>query len=296
MQGAIQRLQRIPELQSWGPDIVYKAFDDLDLVLFGGALRGCSKLRWTDTETFIEDYPELEPMNGYGVTCNCLISPRSVALPHEELEPIPLLRYQACACIHLNTTKHFLQPIQAIDRSRWDEMWGTLLHEMVHAYLRVTINPTRRDFERTDPQGIHGRHFQRCIRAINARAAELGLGIGGVFEEEWAVKVEGCWLDDYGTAWPLEDEGVEEEEEDYVEEGESSASTAATSPSLGALDAFCLEQNSKFDLADYVFASTKPFPAVPDHSLTTPENTVARFVETLAIPEYTLTDSIHACS
>ena len=123
-------------------------------------------------------------------------------------------------------------------------MWATLLHEMVHAYLRVTIEPTRRVIKRTDPQGIHGRHFQRCLRAINARAAELGLGIGGVFEGEWAVHVEEFCLDDYRTTWPIESEG--EEEEDFVAEQEVSLqSTAVTTPSLGALG---VEQSSESDL------------------------------------------------
>ncbi|MCJ1285044.1 hypothetical protein MMC26_004381 [Xylographa opegraphella] len=118
VQEAVRRLQSIPNLRSWGPGIVYKAFDDLDLVLFGGALRGCSKLRWTDTETFSKNNPELEPMNGYGVTCNSPISPGSVALPHEEVKRIPTLLYPSFAYIHLNTAEHFLQPIQARDRSR----------------------------------------------------------------------------------------------------------------------------------------------------------------------------------
>ncbi|MCJ1382233.1 hypothetical protein MMC17_005346 [Xylographa soralifera] len=295
VQGAIRRLQCIPKLRSWGPDIVYKAFDDLDLVLFRGALRGCSKLRWTDTETFIKNYANLEPMAGHGVTSNFLIPPGFVALPHEEVEPIPCLFYQSCAYIHLNTTSHFLQPIQAVDRSRWDEMWGTLLHEMVHAYLRVTINPTRRDFERTDPQRLHGRHFQRCIRAINARLEQLGIGIGGVFQNEWAVQVEGCWLDQYGTAWPCKIEG-DEEEEDCVDGEESSPSTAATSPSLGTTDASCLEQDSELDLALCVISSTDHTSAAPDYSLTDPENTVARSIDTWTKPKHTLAESIHACA
>ncbi|MCJ1388990.1 hypothetical protein MMC18_001843 [Xylographa bjoerkii] len=270
---AIRRLQYLPKLLSWGPDIVYKAFDDLDLVLFGGALRGGCKLRWTDSETFKENYPELEPLTGYGVTCNLCRNPKSVALPREEFEPIDSRKWPSCSDIHLNTTKHFLEPIQAEGRTRWDEMWGTLLHEMVHAYLRVTINPRYRVFEWTDPQRIHGRHFQRCLRAINARAEELGLGIGGVFEEEWAVQEEGCWLDAYGTAWRCETE----EEEDYAEEEQSRPSTAATSPSLGASDASCLE------------------PATPDYSLTAPEHTVARFIDAMTRPKHNLADSIHAC-
>ncbi|MCJ1400833.1 hypothetical protein MMC11_004041 [Xylographa trunciseda] len=269
---AIRRLQHIPKLVSWGPDIIYKAFDDLDLVLFGGALRGGCKLRWTDTATFVADNPDLEPMDGWGVTCNERISPRSVALPHETAESIHAHYWPSRSCIHLNARKHFLEPIKVEDRSRWDEMWGSLLHEMVHAYLRLTIMPTRRDFEWADPQGIHGKHFQRCIRAINARAEALGLGIGGLFEDTWAVEVEGCWLDVYGTAWPYVDEDEETDEDE-----ESSPSTAATSPSLGASDASCLE-----------------LATASDFSLMTPEHIVTGFIDALTRPEHTLAKSIHA--
>ena len=237
---AIQRLRHIPRLQSWGPDIVYKAFDDLDLALFGGALRGGCKLRWTDSASFAEDHPDCEPMSGYATTCHELVSPDAVALPHEEVEPIHWMEKPYYCYISLNATSHFLEPMDTRDRTRWDEMWGTLLHEMVHAYLRVTINSHARVFEWTDPQREHGVHFQRCLRAINARAEDLELGVGGIFEEPWALQVEGGWLDVYGTAFYDEDE-----EAGTFEEGQSPPSTAPTSSSLGEIDPSCLVQASK---------------------------------------------------
>ncbi|MCJ1437175.1 hypothetical protein MMC27_006560 [Xylographa pallens] len=294
VQEAIQRLQCIPSLQSWGPDIVYKAFDDLDLVLFGGVLRGCTTLRWTDSETYLENRAGLEPMGTHGTTCDRLISPEAVALPHEEFEYIPQVYYSACARIYLNTTTHFLEPIQGSDRSRWDEMWGTLLHEMAHAYLHVTINPHYRRFEWTDPQRIHGRHFQRCLKAINARAEELGLEIGGLFTGEWAEQVDGCWIDDYGMAWPYDSEG--EEEEDSVGDGDFPPLTAATTPSLVATHAPCLEQASEFNVANRVVPSTNQAAAALDCSLTAPENTVVKCVDVLAKSKLTLADSMHACA
>ena len=231
-------------------------------------------------------------MNGYGVTCDKLISPKFVALPHEEVEAIPQIYYSCCAYIYLDTTRHFLRPILGQDRSRWDEMWGTLLHEMVHAYLRVSINPHYRNFEWTDPQGIHGRHSQRCIRAINAHAEELGLGIGGVFQEEWAEPVEGCWLDEYGTAWPCESEI--EDKEDSVRDRMFPPSTAATSPSLRATHASGLEPTSEYGRAVGVVPSTDRATAALDLSHTSPAETVAKCEDAVVKSEHTLADSIHA--
>ena len=50
---ALARLNRFfnaPPNDNWGPDIVFKAFADLDLLFFMGELRGHVYLRWTDHE------------------------------------------------------------------------------------------------------------------------------------------------------------------------------------------------------------------------------------------------------
>ena len=50
---ALARLNRFfntPPNDNWGPDIVFKAFADLDLLFFLGELRGYVYLRWSDSE------------------------------------------------------------------------------------------------------------------------------------------------------------------------------------------------------------------------------------------------------
>ena len=50
LQDAIERLQTLNKPKRWGPDIVFKAFSDLDTVISVGLLKGSCKIRWMTYE------------------------------------------------------------------------------------------------------------------------------------------------------------------------------------------------------------------------------------------------------
>ena len=182
IQGAVQRLGVLQELResgNWGPDIVFKAFHDLDLALFGGALRGMCKIRWITSAQFKVLHPLVSGVLGCSEAH--YIRHGRVAIPGEDDA------VNECKCwsvsILLNRTAHFLRPM--LDgKSRWTRMWATLVHEMVHAYLRLSLKPTER--ERS-----HKVNFQICLRAVNRRLKELNLRIRGTFFGPWEVDKAG---------------------------------------------------------------------------------------------------------
>ena len=170
--GAIDRLQRLYSLRqsnTWGPDLIFKAFDDLDLALFQGKLRGHIQLSWKTEAEFTQRYPGR--VNSYAMTQFSYRILRNNA------------GKKACwsfvAFINLRSSKIFQDPLEG-NSTRWDEMFGTLIHEMVHAYLRITVRLTSTrdhlwcDGDRCHGYG-HGEHFQRCLEAANNRAAKFGL-------------------------------------------------------------------------------------------------------------------------
>ena len=131
--------------------------------------------------------------------------------------------------IYLNATKHFLKPLvthpdqkgEVREHSRWEEMWGTLLHEMCHAYLRLVTREGLRDWMWSEgPDKGHGSHFRRCLKAVNARSGKV-LGIWGIGIEKEEVgycgeKRESC-ADEVDNDDQCDD-GEWGEEEYYEEE------------------------------------------------------------------------------
>ena len=168
---AIARLQRLHSLRqsnTWAPDLIFKAFDDLDLALFQGKLRGHIRLRWKTEEEYAEQFPGR-------VDCYAMTQFSYRTLEDDEGKEL----WSFGAYINLRSGKIFQDPLKGIV-TRWDEMFGTLIHEMVHAYLRVTVRFTSTrdhlwcDADRCHGYG-HGEHFQRCLEAANNRAAKVGL-------------------------------------------------------------------------------------------------------------------------
>ncbi|KAI4133339.1 MAG: hypothetical protein LQ338_000239 [Usnochroma carphineum] len=99
---ALYRLASGMQLQEWGPDLIIKAFDDIDLVFFRGVLATRTQISyWTEQQIRAEG--ELSPVLGF---CNNLGYGRS----H----------------IVLNSSRIFLQC-----RDPFAQMWTTMLHEMV---------------------------------------------------------------------------------------------------------------------------------------------------------------------
>lgn len=95
---ALHRIADGLELTLWGPDLIIKAFDDLDIVFFNGTLATRTQISWqTDREI---GYPP-----AFGVTHS--------------------LGYGRCH-IMLNATGIFLRP-----PNPRAQMWQTMLHEMV---------------------------------------------------------------------------------------------------------------------------------------------------------------------
>lgn len=52
--------------------------------------------------------------------------------------------------------------------TRLRDVWATLMHEMVHAYM-IVLCEEYHDLDEEDPS--HGRHFKRCLAAV-----QKGLG------------------------------------------------------------------------------------------------------------------------
>ncbi|KAL9098120.1 MAG: hypothetical protein Q9187_009724, partial [Circinaria calcarea] len=167
---AINRLQRLHSIRksnTWGPDLIFKAFNDLDLALFNGKLRGHIQLRWKTEEEFTRDYPGRD--DSWAMT-----QLRYRIRDHADKE-----YFSYGADINLRSARIFQGPLRE-NTTRWDEMFGTLIHEMTHAYLRfMTRYSSSRehlwcDADRCHGYG-HGEHFRRCLRATDHRAAKVGL-------------------------------------------------------------------------------------------------------------------------
>ncbi|MCJ1246005.1 hypothetical protein MMC30_003209 [Trapelia coarctata] len=148
----------------WSPDIAIKSFFDLDKAFFGGKLRGRVRLRWTgSTNKLLEEFG---PDNQHMMGCTGF----------EQHTPV------AQARIFLNAEKLFLigQPERVSSKQ---QTFGTLVHEMIHAYLITRCCVGSSPSEQFDPDPGHGRHFQRLAKAMDRRTmADLG------FEVFWAEK------------------------------------------------------------------------------------------------------------
>ena len=167
---ALDRLRGIRPDDHWGPDIIYKAFKDLDLIFFLGVLTGCTRLRWETANHWL-----MRPVGGL-ITMACTShESREIWNPETGMmERFPV------EWIRLNSNEHFLNlsRISGIEDS-WYEMWGSLLHEMVHAYLHATTMP------RSDTHWqSHRVHFHRCLNAVNGMCRSSGLEFIGLFEPQ----------------------------------------------------------------------------------------------------------------
>ena len=229
---AIRRLLSLNTLKAWGPDIVYKAFADLSTLLFGEMMKDRVQLRW-QTAAQMAESPSCNLHNDPNEGCTCFATtwfemigihlPEVLAETEAKVEaakaageeppqypvllpaPVPYRKIM----IDLNATRLFLCP--PTHRDRWDEMFGSLIHEMVHAYVMVAVDHKFRDFMWSDHDREHGEHFLRCLVAVNARLESAGLWLGGICEG-------GCWGEGCGCkGHPCESEDEHEHEEE--EEG-----------------------------------------------------------------------------
>lgn len=147
VQGAIFRLQAGLGIHDWKPDLIIKAFNDLDTVFFDGTLSGHTTLNWRCAPWWIEW--ENSPNGHRG--------------------PLAIARFRGHgkAAIELNAWGILLNHPDAKLG-----MWKVTLHEMVHAYTAVMCGhrpPTRYDQSRGWDDG-HGLMFRRLLYAVHERA------------------------------------------------------------------------------------------------------------------------------
>ena len=107
---AIERVRDCLRIQDWGPDLIIKAFRDLDTVFFMGRLVGNCLIRWRDREGCERKYNE---SHFYGLTA-----------------PLGPLRNRQVQII-LNANLMFFQCANP-----YKEMWRTIL---VSALLPIAI-------------------------------------------------------------------------------------------------------------------------------------------------------------
>ena len=178
---AVDRLKTLfflRKFRNWGPDVVYKAFYDLDRALFDGKLRFHTKITWRN---------EADCVKHAGKTlCNGYTSFQYRIKVQETHQ----FYGSWCAEITLNATSIFLLPPLGHD-TRWDEMWDTLLHEMVHCYLRICAPHATRSYSWVELDNAagpgHGEYFQRCLRAVGGRAWKI-LRVQGLFRGQVVEK------------------------------------------------------------------------------------------------------------
>lgn len=137
-----------------GPDLAIKAFKDLDLVFFGGALQNHVTVNWcSDVECMIKG--SLEEV--WGV---CKSSS------------------QGWQCrIELNARMIFREGWTRRTPHPFESMIGTLLHEMCHAYERV-----RSPYD-IEPGEGHGKFFGTRIAVVHKRALRI-LGLWAIEDGE----------------------------------------------------------------------------------------------------------------
>lgn len=139
-----------------GPDFAIKAFSDLDLLFFGGRLRGYVTVKWKANEYFRKNRHQ---KGTWALTeGQCTSSEKG-----------------QCRIV-LNATMIFKEAWTKQTPNPSESMIGTLLHEMCHAYESV------RSPNDLEPHGGHGKLFGTRIGAVDKRAMRI-LGLWAI--ETW---------------------------------------------------------------------------------------------------------------
>ena len=143
-----------PEEYRYGPNIIVKAFPNLDLVFFKGRLRSNVCVQWASDKYFQQWQV---PPGAWGFS----VRPQ---------------RGESGQClVKLNAKTILLDP--STDTS-FKTMFGTMLHEMCHAYEYVGCFP-----EECDQGDGHDKHFRTKIHAVHRRAQHL-LGLWAIDKRE----------------------------------------------------------------------------------------------------------------
>ena len=158
-EAALDRLcgvfQSVEDELTIAPDLVIKAFSDLDLVFFSGRLRGNVAVQWVEDEFFCD---REKPLTVRG---HC-------SKYHNDGLRISV---EGRCHIRLNATIIFRRGWKNPgDPEPWQQMIGSLLHEMCHAYA-VVRSP--RDKEPDDGSKGHGPLFNTRISVVHKRALRM---------------------------------------------------------------------------------------------------------------------------
>ncbi|KAK4547316.1 hypothetical protein LTR36_000971 [Oleoguttula mirabilis] len=149
-QQARARLHRAWNLPSWQttPDLYIKIFNDLDLLLFAGQLYKRVCISWKDLDN---------------IEASALTWAR-----------MPFGWWHRRIRIHLGRSLYLESPKAVV--------WGTVIHEMLHAYIMVVEVPLWRP-------GSHCEHFWEAARRLAA-----ALGFGGLTERNIVTEADnGFW-------------------------------------------------------------------------------------------------------
>ncbi len=163
---ALQRLRNMLtwENHEWGPDLVVKSCYDWDKVFFNKRLKGHVTIQWRNQEAITT---ALNP----GLNGLCVNNDVSWRWGHCRVE------LNADSLLLLPGTWNLQAGEQVV--SAFQYLWAVVLHEYCHAYLAVLTGHNITDLEDCAAgfDGSHGKHFQRCIYAVDQRTRQL-LGIG----------------------------------------------------------------------------------------------------------------------
>ncbi|CAF9904376.1 hypothetical protein IMSHALPRED_000005 [Imshaugia aleurites] len=142
---AIARVQAAMSIQDWHPDVIIKAFDDLDTIFLDGRLHGNVNLCWSDHRINYRYVPgsSRDLRNYNDVHAQTVSSQRQgldalAASQHQEVEVkargltyTDIFPPGQCQ-IFLNAEYILGEGVPGIP-SPWEWMWTTLMHEMCHA-------------------------------------------------------------------------------------------------------------------------------------------------------------------
>ena len=158
------------EDKGYDPDIIIKAFADVDLVFFNGRLRGNVCVQWASDEYFQKWQV---PPGTWGFTV------------------VPQRGEMGQCRMYLNAKTILLDP--STDTS-FKTMFGTLLHEMCHAYEHIRCFP-----EECDLGDGHDKHFRTKIHAVHRRAYHV-LGLWAIDKRE-SYRKDHFMSQDWAKEW-----------------------------------------------------------------------------------------------
>ena len=171
---AIDNLNRtvytVEKRMEFGPDLAVKAFADLDLIFFGGRLRDNVRVQWVRAT----DHPRFEASGG--------VRGAAIQLPE-----------RGKCLILLNADLHLREDSQDEDPLR--RIFGTLLHEMCHAYGIVRCGYSYSQV--SNKRRGYDEFFSTRIAIVHKRALRV-LGLWAVGED--ALYVQYHFLEGEQTA------------------------------------------------------------------------------------------------